>query len=131
MDAARKKALWQCHPDLRTSIRVADFLPSLHVYAGGFLNDVENDSIRKKKGHVKQVDELMDILLKKESKNFDYFCTVLEKEGYKLWSDKLREAAGIGKQQLSCLVTSGPFYCCQTCLLRCLLCYLGAKCLHF
>ena len=99
MDESKEKALRRCHPDLRTSIRVADFLPSLHVHAGGFLNDVENDSIRKKKGHVKQVDELMDILLKKENKDFDYFCTVLKKEGYKVSSDKLKDAAGLGKRQ--------------------------------
>ena len=97
MDAARKKVLRQCHPSFRTNIRVANFLPNLHVDAGGFLTDVENDSIRKKRG-LKQVDELMDIR-KKESKYFDYFCIVLENEGYKVPSDKLKNAAGLGKRQ--------------------------------
>ena len=104
MDESKRKALRQCHPDLRTRIRVSDFLPSLHFHAGGFLNHVENDCIKNKKGHVKQVDELIDILLTKEGKDFDYFCTVLEKEGYKVWSDKLKDAAGLGKrQQLGCM----------------------------
>ena len=108
MDAARKKALRQCHTDLRKGITVTNVLPSLHVHAGGFLTGVENDSIRKKRGHVKQVDELIDTLLKKESKDFDYFCTVLEKEGYKVSSDKLREAAGLGKRQyLGCMYGNG------------------------
>lgn len=65
MDECRKKALRQCHPGLRTSITVTDFLLSLHVDAGGFLTEVENDRIRKKKGGVKQVDALMEILVKK------------------------------------------------------------------
>lgn len=45
MDDFQKQALRQCHPDLRMSVRVADFLLSLHVHAGRFLNDVEYDSI--------------------------------------------------------------------------------------
>lgn len=84
---------------------------------------MEDDSIRKNKGYVKQVDELMDILLTKENKDFDYFCDVMNEKGYKVWSDKLREAADFGKRQLSCIVTLGPFYFCQTCLLSCLLRY--------
>lgn len=66
---------------------------------------MENDSIKKKKGYINQVDEWVDILLTKESKHFDYFCDVLEEKGYKVWSDKLRESAGLGK--LSYMVTSG------------------------
>ena len=115
MDDTRKTALRQCHPDLRTNIRVAEFLPNLHVGAGGFLDDVQNDCIKKKKGQVKQVDKLIEILLTKESKHYDYFCTVLEKKGYKVWSGKLREAAHLGK--LSSIVISGVMYFCQTVLL--------------
>lgn len=62
MDESRKRALWRCHQDLRRDITVNNFLPGLHIYAGGFLTDVEYDSIRKQKGNVDQVDELMDIL---------------------------------------------------------------------
>ena len=65
---------------------------------------MENDCIKNKKGHVQQVDELIDILVRKESKDFDYFCTVLKKKGYKVWSDKLKNAADLGKrQQLGCM----------------------------
>ena len=102
MDESRKKALRKYHPDLRTGITVTHFLPRLHVDAGGFLTDVESDSIKQNRGNVEQVDELIDILVTKENKDFDYFCVVL-KEGYQLWSKRLEEAAGLGKQQqLSC-----------------------------
>ena len=102
MDDSRRKALRRYHQGLRTNITVNDFLPSLHVDADGFLNDVESGRIRKHTGNMEQVDELIDILVKKD---FDHFCVVLE-EGYHVWSEKLREAAGLGKQpQLSGMVT--------------------------
>ena len=103
MDDSKKKAIRKYHPDLRTGITVTHFLPSLHVDAGGFLTDVESDSIKKNGGNVEQVDELIDVLVKKENKDFDYFCVVLEKAGCQAWSNRLKEAAGLGKrQQLSC-----------------------------
>ena len=103
MDESRKKALRKYHNDLRTGITVTHFLPSLHVYAGGFLTDVESDSIKQNRGNVEQVDELIEVLVKKENKDFDYFCVVLEKAGCQMWSNRLKEAAGLGKQQqLSC-----------------------------
>ena len=98
MDYYRKEALRQCHPYLRTVITVGNILPSLHVDAGGFLNDAENDSIAKNIGNIDQVDDLVDILLKKENKDFDYFCVVLEKEGCQACSNRLRGAAGLGKR---------------------------------
>ena len=97
MDDSRRKALRQCQQDLRMLIRVNDFLPSLHVHARGFLNDVESDSIRKHKGYVKQVDELVDILVTKENKDFNHFCIILEKNGCNVSSEKLRRAAGLGE----------------------------------
>ena len=93
-----RKALRQCHQNLRTQITVTNFLPSLHVDAGGFLTDVESASI-KSKGNIEKVDELIDILVKKENRDFDYFCIVLEKEGYVKEANKLREVAGLGKQR--------------------------------
>ena len=103
MDESRKKALQKHHPELRTGITVIHLLTSLHVDVGGFLTDVESDSINQNRGNVEQVDELIDVLVTKENKDFDYFCLVLEKEGCQAWSNRLKEAAGLGKQQhLSC-----------------------------
>lgn len=99
MDARRKKALRQCHQELRTGIIVSHFLPILHIDAGGFLTDVESTNITAKKtcGNVEQVDELIDILVKKQNKDFDYFCEVLEKEGCQTFSKRLKVAADFGK----------------------------------
>ena len=100
MDDHRKRALRQCHSDLRTGITVSHFLPKLHNDAGGFLSDVESDIVSDKKasGNVEQVDELISVLLKKENKDFDNFCDVLEKEGYRSCSDRLKVAASVRKQ---------------------------------
>ena len=100
MDDRRKKALRQYHSDLRTGITVSHFLPKLHSDAGGFLTDVESETIAAKKssGNVEQVDELIGVLLKKESKDFDYFCDVLEKEGHQSCSTKMKVAAGLSKR---------------------------------
>lgn len=97
MDSRRKKALRQYHPDLRTDIIVSHFLPKLHTDAGGFLTDVESAHIKETSGTVEQVDELIDILVKKENKDFDYFCDVLEKEGCQASSSRLKVAGGLGK----------------------------------
>lgn len=99
MDGRRRTAIRQCHPSLRTGINVSQLLPRLHIDAGGFLTDVENANISDQKicGNVKQVDELIDVLLKKQNRDFDYFCDVLEKEGFKAVSKELKGAAGVGK----------------------------------
>ena len=78
IDCYRKEALRQCRPYFSAVIAVANILPSLHVDTGEFLNDAENDSIANNIGNVDQVDDLADILLKKENNDFDYFCVVLE-----------------------------------------------------
>ena len=98
MDDRRKKALRQYHTDLRTGIIVNHFLPKLHSDAGGFLTDVESGEIKKTSGNVAQVDELIDVLLTKENKDFDCFCDVLEKEGHQSLSNRLKAAADLSKR---------------------------------
>ena len=100
MDVRRKTAIRQCHPELRTGIVVNNLLPHLHIDARGFLTDVEYATIRESGSNVKQVDELVDVLLKKEDKDFDYFCAILEKEGYNACSKALKEALRNGKRIL-------------------------------
>ena len=100
MDDTRRRAIRQCHPVLRKGLTVSDFLPNLHIDAGGFLTEVESDKIKAKSsgGNVQQVDEVIEVLVKKENKDFDYFCDVLESEGYPSCSGKLKVAAGLGKR---------------------------------
>ena len=90
-------ALRRYHSDLRTGIIVKNFLPDLHQYAGGFLTDVESSVVDGKSGQIDKVDKLMEFLLTKEDKDFDAFCRVLSKHGYRTWSERLRQAARSGQ----------------------------------
>ena len=64
---------------------------------------------KKTGGNMEQVDELIEVLLRKENKDFDYFCDVLERNGCQVWSRKLKVAAGPGKHpQLYCIIKVAP-----------------------
>ena len=99
MDDARKRALRKHHSDLRTGIIVNNFLPDLHYAAGGFLTDVESDTISSASmtSNVSQVDKLVTVLLTKEDRDFDSFCRVLKKGGYSGWSERLSHSARQGR----------------------------------
>ena len=96
MDVGRKKALREQQEDFRgTGIIIKNIFPRLHKDAGGFLDDVELIQVTSKEGNVAQVDELFAILLTKENKDFDLFCTIVER--YNATRAKnLRKAAGLG-----------------------------------
>ena len=97
MDDARKRALREHHSDLRTGIIVNNLLPDLHCDAGGFLTDVESDTISSMTSNVSQVDKLVTVLLTKEDRDFDSFCRALKKGGYSRWSERLSHSARQGK----------------------------------
>ena len=87
MDEGRKGALRKHQQDLRTDIRMENFLPALR----SLLTEVEYSRVRDAKDSVTQVDELIDILLTKENEDFDKVCVALERHGYKPWAKRLRE----------------------------------------
>lgn len=95
MERNRKQAIRKWHNDLRTEISVWKILPDLHKDAGGFLTDVENDQVRSAENNPKQVDELVEILVTKETAHFDVFCAILERHDYMTWAKKLKETAGM------------------------------------
>lgn len=96
MDENRKRAIRQCHSDLRTGIIVLNFLPDLHKDAKGFLTDVEQARVESMSDdNVKQVDEVVKFLLTKENGHFDAFCTILERSGYTTCASMLKEKAGV------------------------------------
>ena len=87
MDKKRKGALQKYHQALRTNLLVGNFLPTLRQ----LLTEVEYSQVKDRDGNVARVDELIEILLTKENKHFEGFCTALERNGYEHWSKKLRE----------------------------------------
>lgn len=79
---------------MRRRIVANNLLRELHCGVGGFLTEEECASIADQSDNAEQVDELMKILLTKKDEDFESFCNVLEKHGYRWWSDRLKEAAG-------------------------------------
>lgn len=77
---------------------MGNLLPHLLRDEGGFLTEKENATVRDESDNVNQVDELIKVLLTKEDGDFEFFCNVLEKHGYKSWSEKLKETAGSYKR---------------------------------
>ena len=87
MDESRKGSLRKHHQDLRTGILVGNILPALR----SVFTDAEYSRIRDREDNISRVDELIEILLTKEDRHFDAFCTALEKNGYEHWAEKLQK----------------------------------------
>ena len=80
-------ALMTHHQSLRSLLIIQNILPALH----SILTDVEYSRVDGKEGNVAQVDEFIKILLTKEFRHFEKFCTVLANNGYEHWAKTLRE----------------------------------------
>lgn len=87
---------------MRRRIAAKKLLRDLHCGEGGFLTKEECASITGQSDNAEQVDELMNILMTKKDEDFELFCNVLEKHGYRWWSNKLKEAAGKAFKTLVC-----------------------------
>ena len=70
-----------------------NILPALHTV----LTDIEYSRTEDREGNVERVDELINILLTKEDKHFEEFCTALADNGYEHWAKKLRKEVEEGK----------------------------------
>ena len=87
MDESKKGALRKHHQGLRTGLLVGNILPVLRPV----LTDAEYSHIRGREDNSSRVDELIDVLLTKENRHFDAFCTALEQNGYEHWARKLQK----------------------------------------
>ena len=74
------------HQSLRTGVVLKNILPALRIQ----LTPVEYSGVEDKEGNVAKVDELVRILLTKEDKHFEGFCTALDNNGYEHWAKTLR-----------------------------------------
>lgn len=89
MEAQKKRALKECHQELRTGIIPANFWPACQK----LFTDIECSRIASKTDKVDAVDEQVKILLTKTDREFDGFCEILNANGYEHWAKKLRESA--------------------------------------
>ena len=86
-------ALRTHHQSLRSGLLLGNILPTLRP----LLTEVEYLRVEGKEDNVAQVDALVSILLTKEYKHFEGFCSALDNNGYKHWAKTLRgEVDGVG-----------------------------------
>lgn len=81
-----KSSLKKYHNELRGGCQIMNVLPALRT----LLTDVEYSFIEDKRSNAWQVDELVKILLTKDARIFEGFCSALERNGYSHWASKLR-----------------------------------------
>ena len=74
------------HGALRTGVQASNVLQTLRP----LLTDTEYFRINKENGDIERVDQLIEILLAKDSATFDVFCSALEANGYPHWASMLR-----------------------------------------
>lgn len=91
MDERRQRALKKYHQRLRTGLLVGNFLPVLRL----LLTEVEYSRVDGREDNIARVDELIEILLTKDNKHFDGFCSALEENGYEHWAKTLGQEVGV------------------------------------
>lgn len=108
MDNNKKRALRECHQELRTGILLRNFLPELRP----FLTDVEYSRIEDQNDNVGMVDMFIKILLTKDNRHFDGFCNVLQSNGHESLANRLLSTPqGASKRTFtsdSCKLPSKP-----------------------
>ena len=72
-----------------------NILPAFRPY----LTDIEFLEVAELPGNVAQVDELVNILLTKENKDFGEFCRVCKHHGYPHWARQLKANASVRQQE--------------------------------
>lgn len=88
MDERRQRALKKYHQCLQTGLLhlVGNFLPVFRL----LLTEVEYSCMDGREDNIARVAELIKILLTKENRHFDGFCSALEENGYEHWAKKIR-----------------------------------------
>ena len=91
-DTRWKHTLKANHQNLRLKVRMKDVLPGFR----SFLTDVEYLQVKgsDKAGNIDQVDQLVEILLTKEKREFEKFLVVLLQEGQSNLAARLADEAG-------------------------------------
>ena len=93
MDERRRRMLKRHQKALQIGLVLNNILPALCTV----LTDIEYSCTKGREGNVARVGELINILLTKEDKHFEEFCTALADNGYEHWEKRLRKEVKEGK----------------------------------
>lgn len=117
MDEAKQKAIRKFWPDLHRVLVARHLMAHLHQDAGGFLTDREAQEVTADDVNYKQMDNILDILVKKNNEAFLSFCSILESQEILqgVWAVRLMDAAGMSKFDgnilIAILYDAATLYC--------------------
>lgn len=99
MDEAKQKAIRTFWPELHRVLVAHHLMAHLHQDAGGFLTDREIQDVAADDVNYKQMDTILDILVKKDNEAFLSFCSVLDSPAilHGVWAVRLMNAAGMSE----------------------------------
>jgi hypothetical protein len=89
-----QEALAKCEASLRVTVNVSSLLPKLERAAGGFMTQEERLSVEDTHNSAVQISTIINILRKKEEKDFLSFIKILELTGNESSVEELRKCAG-------------------------------------
>ena len=65
----------------------------LEMVAGGFMDELEAQTVREQSGNIKQMEKVIDILLGKADKDFATFLKMLRNSNNQAWAEELEKRA--------------------------------------
>ena len=94
------QALVSLREELQLSVLMeSGFGNRLQKAAGGFMTRFEAQTVREQPGNIKQMDQVIDILLGKADKDFTAFLMMLRDSNNKVWAEELEKRAEQFKEE--------------------------------
>ena len=94
------QALVSLRGDLKLRVLMETGLgDKLEMVAGGFMDELEAQTVREQPGNIKQMEKVIDILLSKADKDFATFLKMLQNSNNKVWAEELEKRAEQFKEE--------------------------------
>ena len=112
-------ALVSLQGDLKLKVLMSTGLSDkLQKVAGGFMNEAEEQQVRKQHGDDEQMGKLIEILKGKQDEDFITFLEMLRGANYGVWAKKLERKAKEFKKEISECVRSICVVCWENVLVH-------------
>ena len=98
------QALVSLRGDLKLRVLMETGLrDKLEKVAGGFMDELEAQTVKEQPGNIKQMDKVIDILLGKADKDFTTFLKMLRDSNNEVWAEELEKRAEQFKKEGTCV----------------------------
>ena len=92
MEEWSRDALVSLQEELKLKvITKTGLMDKLQKAAGGFMSEAEAQAVKGKLTNAEQMEEVIQILLRKRNKDFKIFCSMLQQSNYGLWANELEK----------------------------------------